>query len=245
MVKHLFTLLYRNFLRAKGFFLINLTGLTAGLACTLVIYLWVRDELQMDQYHEKSERLFEAMENQQYADEIMTTHSTPGVLAEALVEEIPEVEYATTTTWINGYTLSIDDHNVKASGYHVGKDYFNIFSFNIVQGNPDQLLKDKYAMVISADLAQRLFGTEENVVGKSVELQHEKTFQITGVFDKVPSASSYQFDFVMNFKEFSDENEWVRSWGNNGPSTYVTLKPGTNVTAVNDKIKDFIKGKGR
>ncbi|MDH4297472.1 MAG: ABC transporter permease [Cyclobacteriaceae bacterium] len=243
MLKHSFILLYRNFLRAKGFFLINLTGLTAGLACTLVIYLWVRDELQMDQYHEKSERLYEVMENQRYADEIMTTHSTPGVLAEALVEEVPEVEYATTTTWTNSYTLSVDDRNVKASGYHVGKDYFNIFSFNIVQGNPDQLLEDKYAMVISADLAQRLFGTEENVVGRSVELQHEKTFQITGVFDKVPSASSYQFDFVMNFREFADENEWVRSWGNNGPSTYVTLKPGTNVTAVNDKIKDFIKGK--
>ena len=243
MLKHSFILLYRNFLRAKGFFLINLTGLTAGLACTLVIYLWVRDELQMDQYHENSERLYEVMENQQYADEIMTTHSTPGVLAEALVEEIPEVEYATTTTWTNGYTLSIEDHNVKASGYHVGKDYFNIFSFNIVQGNPDQLLEDKYAMVISADLAQRLFGTEENVIGRSVELQHAKTFQITGVFDKVPLASSYQFDFVMNFKEYFDENEWVRSWGNNGPSTFVTLKPGSSVAAVNNKIKDFIKGR--
>jgi hypothetical protein len=190
MLKHNFIVLYRNFKRSKSFFLINLTGLTAGLACTLVIYLWVRDELRMDQYHEQSEHLFQAREHQQYADEIMTTTSTPGVLAEALVDEIPEVKYATTTTWINGYTLSIEDHNVKAKGYHVGEDYFKIFSFNILQGNPDQLLEDKFAMVISLDLAKKLFGSEENVIGKSVELKHSKTLHITGVIDKTPASSS-------------------------------------------------------
>lgn len=243
MFKHNLLLLYRNFLRSKGFFLINLVGLTAGLACTLIIYLWVRDELRVDQYHEKSDRLFQVRENQQYADEIMTTTSTPGVLAGALDEEIPEVEYATTTTWINGYTLSIDDHNVKAKGYHVGEDYFNIFSFEIIQGNPAELLTDKFGMVISQDLARKLFDTDENVVGKSVELQHSKTFHITGVFEKTPPSSSYQFDFVMNFKEYIDENEWVTHWGNNGPSTFVILKEGSDAAAVSEKIKDFVKAK--
>lgn len=223
--------------------MINLTGLTAGLACTLIIYLWVRDELRMDQYHEKNDRLYQAIEHQQYADEIMTTRSTPGVLAEALVDEIPEIEYATTTTWINPYTLSIDDHNVKAKGYHVREDYFKIFSFNFIQGNTDQVLDDKYSMVISRDLAERLFGTVDNVVGKLVEVQHDKTFNITGVFEETPAASSYQFDFVMNFKVFIDDNEWVTRWGNNGPSTFVTLKPGSDIEGVNAKLKDFIKGK--
>src|SRR6185436_12974377 len=106
--------------------------------------------------------------------DIMTTSSTPGILAETLKEVIPEIEYAAATTWISPFTLSIKDHNVKAEGYYVGADYFNIFSFPMVQGNPDNVLKDKSSIVISRELAVKLFLTEENVVGRMVELQHKK-----------------------------------------------------------------------
>jgi putative ABC transport system permease protein len=78
MLKHNIILIYRNFLRAKGFFLINLVGLSTGLACTLLIYLWVLDEVNRDKFHEKDAQLYQVMEHQQYADEIMTTSSTPG-----------------------------------------------------------------------------------------------------------------------------------------------------------------------
>jgi len=234
-------MIYRNFLRSKGYFFINLIGLAAGLVCTLLIYLWVRDELRMDKFHLKESRLFQVMEHQQYADNIMTTTSTPGILAEALKEEIPEVEYAATTTWISPYTLSIGEHNVKAEGYHVGSDFFNIFSYDLTEGDPTKVLEDKYSMVISRDLALKLFSSDENVVGRVVELQHKKSFTISGVFEKIPTASSSQFDFVMNFEELKAEQDWLRSWGSNGPSTYIILQEGSDVLAVNEKIKDFVK----
>ncbi|MCK6617953.1 MAG: ABC transporter permease, partial [Cyclobacteriaceae bacterium] len=158
MIRHHLTLLYRNFLRSKGYFIINLSGLTAGLACTLLIYLWVHDELRIDKFHLKEDRLFQVMEHQQYADHIMTTTSTPGLLAETLKEEMPEVEYAATLTWVNTYTLSVGETNIKADGLHVGPDFFNIFSYPLVDGNPDDVLKDKYAIVITPELAIRLFG---------------------------------------------------------------------------------------
>ncbi len=171
MLKHYLLIIYRNFLRAKSYFLINLIGLSTGLACTLFIFLWVRDEVRMNAFHENDARLFQVMEHQQYADEIMTTSSTPGILAETLKEEFPEVQYAATTAWIDKFTLSVKDENsVKAAGYHVGKDYFKIFSYKLVQGDPAQVLEDKFAMVISRDLAKKLFGTEENVVGKMVRI---------------------------------------------------------------------------
>jgi putative ABC transport system permease protein len=107
MLKHSLILIYRNILRSKGFFLINLVGLTTGLACTLLIYLWVNDEIKKDGFHTNDDRIFQVMEHQQYADEIMTTSSTPGLLAETLKEEYPEIEYAATITWINSFTLSI------------------------------------------------------------------------------------------------------------------------------------------
>jgi putative ABC transport system permease protein len=245
MLKHNLLLIYRNFLRAKGFFFINLIGLAVGLVCTLLIYLWVHDEMNMNAFHAKDSQLYQVMEHQKYADELMTTTSTPGILAETMKAELPEVEYAATTTWINPFTLSVKENNVKAKGYYVGEDYFNIFSFNLLQGNADLVLKDKFSMVISHDLAIRLFGVAEDAVGKVVELQHDKSFHITGVFENLPSNSSFQFDFVLSFELFKEENEWVAQWGNNGPSTYIILHEGVDPVAFSEKIKDFVKGKDK
>lgn len=243
MIKHSLLLIYRNFLRNQGYFLINLFGLATGLACTLLIYLWVRDELRMNKFHALDSRLYEVMEHQAYADELMTTTSTPGILAETMKEEFPEIEFAATTTWVEPYTLSIKDHNVKAKGYNVGKDYFDMFSYPLIQGNANQVLQDKLSIVISRDLAVKLFGTEENAVGKTVEVQHDKSFAITGVFENLPSTSSIQFDFVLTFEFYKDDNDWVLDWGNNGPSTFVVLKEGSDPEAFSKKIKDYVKGK--
>ena len=243
MLRHYLTLIYRNFLRAKSYFLINLIGLSTGLVCTMLIYLWVRDEFDMNMFHEKKDRLYQVMEHQKYADEIMTTTSTPGILAETLKEDFPEVEHAATTTWVEKYTLSVEDHSIKADGYHVGKDFFEIFSYRLIEGNASQVLQDKLSMVISKKLAKSLFGTDKDVVGRMVDLQHEKSFQVSGVFEGTPSNSQTQFDFVISFELFKDENEWVKSWGNNGPSTFITLKDGTNPKEFEEKIAEFVKKK--
>lgn len=243
MLKHYLLIIYRNFRRSKGYFLINLIGLSAGLACTLLIFLWVRHEYRMDKFHQNDARLYQVMEHQRYADEIMTTTSTPGILSENLKAEMPEVELAAGTSWVNDYTLTVKDQDLKAKGFHVGQDYFRMFSFTMLQGQPEQVLRDKLGMVISLELARKLFGTEENAVGKTIELQHEKTFHVTGVFEGTPPHASVQFDFAMSFEVFKDESPWVLEWGNNGPATYIVLREGTDPHAFTDKIKDYIKGK--
>lgn len=243
MLKHSLLLVYRNFLRAKGYFLINLTGLTAGLVCTLLIFLWVQDEFRMNKFHENDARLYQMMEHQKYAEEIMTTSSTPGILAENIKLEMPEVEYSAETTWINDHTLTIGDHNVKGKGFAVGEDFFNIFSFPLVQGDPSVVLKEKLAIVMSEGMAVRLFGTTDNVVGKTIEIDHDKSHHVTGIFKDIGQGSTMNFDFVTTFELFKDDNQWVTEWGNNGPSAYITLKPGTDPAAFSEKIKDYIKGK--
>ena len=199
MFKHNLILAFRNFRRYKSSFIINLFGLTSGLACTLFIYLWVNDEINMDTFHEKESQLYQVMEHQKYADNIMTTTSTPGLLSETLAEKYPEIEYAITTTWINNHTITFENKNVEAEGYHVSKDFFNIFSYGLVQGDPDQVLADKYAIVISEELAESVFGTTENVVGKTIELQHKDNFIVSGVFKPTPKRSRYEFDFVLSY----------------------------------------------
>src|SRR6185369_1398993 len=98
MLKHNLILVYRNFLRFKGAFFINLIGLSTGLACVLLIYLWVVDELAVDKFHKNDSRLYQAMEFRKRTNDIWTAVSSPEPLAKALVEDMPEVEYAVTTS---------------------------------------------------------------------------------------------------------------------------------------------------
>ncbi|MEN8248142.1 MAG: ABC transporter permease [Bacteroidota bacterium] len=240
MFRHYLILALRNFRRYKSSFIINLFGLSMGLAVTLLIYLWVNDELQVNKFHEKSSQLYQVMEHQQYADNIMTTNSTPGIISNELKENYPEVVYAAGTSWINDYTLTFEETNVTAEGYHVGADFFNIFSYGLVQGDPDQVLSEKYAVVISEELATSLFGTTTDVIGKTIELEHSDNLIISGVFKGTPRNSSYQFDFVMTFEFFLENNEWATTWGSNGPSSYVILQEGTDPAIFNSKIASII-----
>ncbi|WP_422359697.1 ABC transporter permease [Reichenbachiella sp.] len=243
MFKHNLVLTIRNFKRFKSSFFINLIGLSTGLACTMFIYLWVTDEMNTDKYHVNDERLFQVMEHQQYADNIMTTWSTPGLLAEALKEEFPDIEHAATTTWVNKMTLTYEDKNLKSEGWYVGSDFFKIFSYDLISGSPDQVLLDKNKIVISDALALSIFGTTENLIGKSLKLNHDDSFLISGVFKKMPPASSNVFDFVLSFEKFKEDNEWVTRWGNNGPRTYVTINAGATDEEVTRKIAEFVKTK--
>ena len=198
----------------------------------------------MDNFHEKQTRLYQVMEHQHYAEDIMTTTSTPGLLSEQLADEVPEVEYAATTTWIGDYTLSFGNKNVDAEGYHVGKDFFNIFSYGLLLGDPDQVLADKYSIVISEELAQNIFGRTDDVVGLTIELQHKDNFIVSGLFAGTPNNSSYKFDFVIPFEFYKDDNSWVTNWGSNGPSTYVILNEAADPELLNNKIANIINDHG-
>lgn len=244
MLRHNLLLIYRSFKKYKSTFFINLTGLATGLACALLIFLWVRDELKMDKFHEKDTQLYQVMENYQVVGEILTTESTPGLLAEALSDEMPEVEYASPASWVSEYRIYIGDKNIKANGQYVGKDYFNIFSYELISGNKDQVLADKSAIAISESLATRLFNTTEDLIGKVITFENEKQFQVTGVFSDVPDQSSTKFDFLLSYEEYKDTSPWLSDWKNNAHATYLILKKGTDIKDFNHKIAEFVVRKG-
>src|SRR6478609_7111643 len=138
MLRHNLLIIYRGLKRFRRTFVINVVGLSTGLACALLIYLWVNDELSVDMFHEKNDRLYQVMTNVQ-ENGGWTTDATNGPLAQVLTEEMPEVEYATTVAppnWrgFDRFILSVDKQNIKATGEYVGKDYFNIFSYELLQG---------------------------------------------------------------------------------------------------------------
>lgn len=246
MFRHNLVISFRNFSRHKSTFFINLIGLSTSLACALLIYLWVADELSIDNFHEKDSRLYQVMEHQVREDHIGSQKSTPWLLAEALEDEMPEVEYAAVATpadWFDPFTLSVGDKSVSGVGQYVGKDYFNIFTYPLIEGNKDKLLTDKNSIVISEELAKQLFNTSTNVVGKEVEFQHETTYLISGVFANIPSNSSTQFDFALSIEIQKDKIPQAFEWKNSGPHTFLILKEETNAHEFENKIKDYIKTK--
>ncbi len=240
MLSHYFKSAFRNFLRHRVSFIINIVGLTTGLACALFIFLWVADELAVDKFHAKDDRLFRVKEYQTYSDYVGTTNSTPGILAENLKLDYPEIEYAAVTTWVSDDQFSYEDKFFKEKGWHAGEDFFNIFSFPLLIGNADDVLKDKTAVCISRDMAERFFGSPEEAFGKTLRYVQDRPLQVTGVFENIPPKSTYVFDFVINFEDYKQRNSWVNEWGNNGPSTFVVLAEGADPAEVTTKIAGYI-----
>lgn len=243
MVRHNMIISFRNFKRYKSSFLINLIGLSTGLACTFLIYLWVSDEVSVDKFLDHEGRLFRVMEHRVRGTGIWTSPTTPGPMAEALASDMPEVEYAIPTTWSMSYLLSLGEKNIKADGKFAGKDFFKALPYEFISGDRGSVLNDKNAIVISDLLAMKLFNTTENLIGKMIDYQHESQLQVTGVFKAMPVNASDQFEFVGSFEKYREGQDWLLSWGNTGTSTLVLLKAGTNVDAFNAKIADYVKVK--
>jgi putative ABC transport system permease protein len=248
MLKHNLLIIFRNFKRNKSSFFINLIGLSTGLACALLIYLWVNDELHVDKFHEKDNCLYQVLQNIPTPNVIMTLDPTPGPLADALAKEMPEVEYAVSVIPVSILNqrgiLTNNDIKFKASGLFVSKDYFNIFSYDLLQGDKNQVLSDKKAIVISEALAQKLFNTTENIIGKTVEWNQQGTdghYWISGIFKNLPSNSSAQFDLLLNYSVFLDKKPDLYLWSNSYPSTFITLREGTNIDHFNQKLAVYTK----
>ncbi len=245
MLKNHFKIVLRYLLKDKQFTFLNLIGLSTGLACTLLIYLWVNDEIKVDKFHTKDSQLFQVMANQQNAEGMATIPQTPALLADALSKEMPEVEYAAASqgSFSGKYTLSVGDKHIKAVGVYASKDYFNVFSWDLLQGNKDQVLTDKSSIVISRELAKKLFNSADEAMGKTIEWQNDKQYRVSGVFAEVPSNSSIKFDFLLPYEDFLDANPYQREWSSSDPSTYLVLKKGTDIEKFNSKIAGYVKSK--
>lgn len=232
----------RSLLKDRQSSVLNLIGLSTGLACTLLIYLWVSDEWQIDRFFKKDSQLFQLMEARK-GDGISVSVESSGILAETVARDMPQVQYAAAVApsgWFPKFSLTVGDNTIKASGQYAGKDYFNIFSYQLLDGTKDLALADKSSIVISEDLARTLFNRTDGLIGKTIQLEHDKQFHISGVFKDLPDQSSEKFDFVLSFGYMKEVHPWVKEWSNKGPHNYVLLKEGANVDAFNRQVADII-----
>ncbi|MEM9296746.1 MAG: ABC transporter permease [Bacteroidota bacterium] len=247
MTRHNLTFIYRSFKKNKSWFFINWLGLSTGLVCALLIYLWVKSELGVDKFHENDARLFQVMKTNEYSNGVKTFEMTPGPLAEALTAEIPEIEYAVNVYSLQNGTIMLEDNSeIRAKEIFAGKDLFNVFSFNLIEGNEDQLLEKNDAVVISEELSLKIFNTTENVVGRTIDWNQADfsgTYLITGVFESTPENSTLQFDVVYSYDLFATKKPDQYSWGYNDPFTYIVLNSSSTLDGIDQKMTRLIREK--
>jgi putative ABC transport system permease protein len=252
MLPYPLLLIYRNFKRFKSTFFINLIGLSTGLACALLIYLWISDERSFDRYHALDGRLYQVMENRRTAAGIETQGGTMPLLAEALRREMPEIEFVATTTpvpFFSGFTLVAGGQHLNAVVKCADPAFFQLFSYPLLVGTPATVLRDKNGIVLSEALATKLFRSPQNSLGKAVEWQMadlKHTCLVAGVFAGVPRNSSEQFDCVLPFASFKDMmhmSETIK-WDDDGPfTTYLALKEGADPAQFQAKLAGLLKTK--
>ena len=241
MIRNYFKTAWRNLYKNKTFSLINILGLSLGMACSLLIILWVRDERGIDAFHKNDKELYSIFERQYHDGRIDAGHYTPGLLAEELKTVFPEVKYSTGMAWGELNTFEANNKIIKETGDYGSPDFFSVFSYTLLEGNAETALKSPLDIAISRKMAEDFFRSPEAAIGQSIRYQNKKDLKITAVFENIPDNSSVKFDYMLNWEIFLENNTWAKDWGNNGPATYLVLKEGTDAVAFENKIRDFLE----
>lgn len=240
MLANYFKTAWRNLIRNKGFSAINILGLALGLACSLVIFLWIRDERSMDAFHANGKQLYQVYERNFFDGKEEASYFTQGLLADELKRVIPEIEFSSSLDWNRFYTFEAGEKIDKMEGSYAGADFFSMFSYPLLQGTPASALNAPNSIAISRKMAAHFFGSPEQAIGKAIRFENKEDLTISAVFENIPVNSSYKFEFLRSWKAFIIQNPWVNSWGNADPSTLVQLRADADPVKVEAKIKDFI-----
>lgn len=242
MLINFFKTALRNFWRNKTYSFLNIFGLSVGIACAALIFLWVEDELSFDSFNKKKDRLYFIRENQKYDTYTATFWSTPGIMGPAIQAEIPGIAHTCRSSEGDmQFLFTIGDKTMYANGLFAEASLFSMFTLPFAQGNAQTAFKQLYSVVITEKAAKKFFGNDKNVLGRTVRVNNKHDYVVSGVIKDIPENSTLQFEWVAPFEIFFKERDWLTNWGNNSISTYVELKPGVSAASVNKILYDFIQ----
>ncbi|HEX8378246.1 MAG TPA: ABC transporter permease [Pedobacter sp.] len=241
MLRNYLKIAWRNLWKHKAFSAINISGLALGLTCSILIYLWVKDEYSVDAFHKNGDRIF-IVASREFSDkEVEGSYDTPGLLGEELKKVMPEVELACNYEQNGSSTFSFGDNKMRFDGSFAGADFFKIFSYPLLQGTVATALKSPESIAISNKMASNFFGSPASAINKTIKFENNKALKVTAVFEDIPKNSFEQFDYLINWDYFVEIQPWVKDWGNSGPSTFVQLRADAKRASVESKLQHFVK----
>ena len=217
--------------------------MSTGLACTIVILLWVTDELNVDKFHTNDQHLFRIYSNFDENGEMTTEEGLPPLLSKAMQDEIPDVKLgASSSSPSNYHSLTSEDIYLNATGRFVTNNFFQLFSFEMLEGNTEQLFPNKNGIIISESLAEKFYGSTENVLGKII-IRGDIESVICGISKDVPKNSTIQFDYLLPFERYVDFIGQQHIWQNYVAETYVLTHKEIDINNFNKKIDGFLMAK--
>ncbi len=252
MIRNHIKIAWRNLIKNKAYFFINIFGLSLALTVSFLMLLWVHDERSVDTFHENDDRLYlvkRTVPLEQGVLDVYENSSYP--LLRTAAEQLPEIEKYLTLGRTFEDNLKVDNVDFRASGTFTNADLFQGFSFPVIQGDITQLDKKPEAIAISESFAKRIWGQNWQTIamGKSIEIMDNGDFTVEAVYKDFPSSSSIQNDFYYSFQKFLNDNEWALEWGNNGMQGVFLLKEGADPALVSTKLNTLfqnnIKGENK
>ncbi len=241
MLKNYLIVALRNLLRNKAFSIINVVGLAIGLACSILIFLWVQDEMSYDRFHSDEERLCRIVQDIVFEDKV-TWAISQGPLGPSLVEDFPEIVAFNRVTWMYGHFYK-DENQHRLLGRMVDSSFFDLFSLPLLEGNPSTALVDPHSIVITESTAEEMFG-DEDPMGQIINMDKEFDFRISGIMVDPPSNTIFSdLRYLIPF-HFADELGYnTGTWGNSGYYTFLKLDAGVRVEDISAKIADYLEDK--
>ena len=245
MLKNYFTIALRNLTKHKFFSLINIFGLTMGIASCLLIFIYVSDEVQYDRFHTNAENIYRiGLHGKIAGQEIFTTNSCIPV-GPTMTAEIPGIEAMTRVNPIargsgiifkNGEKI-FTEKNV----HYADSNFFKFFSFKLIEGDKETALNEPNSAVITQAIAKKYF--EGDALGKTLVIGNDKkAFKVTGIAEEAPSNSHIHFNAILSYNTIiHDSTEVYAGWTGNSLYTYVSKNPHTKVEEVNKKLENLVE----
>jgi len=239
MFKNYIQTAFRNIKRYKGYSFINIAGLTVGMACFILIFLWIYDELNYDTFHTHSNQLYRIILKKADDPGDVGVPSAPYILPKILKEEFPEIVEVTRVR-TRAYPSALrfgDTAFYEQQFFFTDPSFFSMFTYYFSAGNPETALSNPNSVVVTAEAAKKYFG-DEDPMGKIIQWNNTQDLEVTGVIEKIPYNSHLQFDFMASLQLYDSER--LSSWWREAVA-YVQLKEGVSVEEVNRKIAGTIQ----
>jgi putative ABC transport system permease protein len=241
MLKNYLKIAVRNLLRYKAFSFINVFGLAIGIACVVLILLFVSDELSYDRFHTKADRIYRIITHYNQDGNSNTIAMGEHKLGPLLQTDFPEIKEIVRMSQVNPIVRVGDQVFQENRFYIADANFFKVFSFDLISGNRETVLTEPYTVVLNEDMAKKYFG-DENPVGKVIHVLDTVPMKITGLMRNLPGNSHFHADFVCSMKsEKAFFNNLVfNNWGEISVYNYLLLPEGLAPASLESRFKAFI-----
>ena len=242
MFKNYALITLRNLFKNKVYSFINIAGLSIGLACSLLILLWVQDEMSFDTFHPKFDRLYQVWLQAKWDGDIGSQVALPLPTYEALKTANSHIERVAITDWGGDHLLATGDNPIIQKGHYVSEEFLAMFEFPLVMGSSrETLLDDPSSVVITQSAARALFD-QEDPLGKIVRVDDKYDLKVTGILEDVPPNSTFEFDFLLPWK-LNEQSDFIKEqqeeWDNHSFQVFAELDDATQLADVNSSIRDI------